>query len=192
MHLQILAEERTTQNTIDYLVRGVQRIIPVPIDLSVVGERFNLGGTWLPDLTPIAEKFAPEGLDEYLMILIHSNAGYRGSSGQFSPLSVGGYSTDYFQYDGVCHTDDRVIIVGGENSPNEALVKLASHEIGHALQGHQPTWDISKIHCGNYVDSKRCIMNTTEGEPKLTREFVEELYSGFCLSCTDSINSNQP
>lgn len=66
--------------------------------------------------------------------------------------------------------------VGGVNQEVDVNYVLAMHEIWHAI-----TWD--DAHCNNYVDGKRCVMNSPERTiyPELNKDNLHA--TSFCPEC---------
>ncbi|MBI2578206.1 MAG: hypothetical protein HYW26_00695 [Candidatus Aenigmarchaeota archaeon] len=185
MKLRLLAEEITKAETIEYLAEGVRRVVPVHLDFSVIGERYSKGNVWMCNLHHIGIKFVPPNLDEYLLILTHSPFSYRRKdiSDRFEWIG----NAHEISYAGLCDNESRILIVGGDNSPSNGNVKVASHEIAHAVLGYPVTWDFESIHCKNFIGSKRCVMNTVQEVGQGVGRDLEELYLGFCQPCTDAM-----
>ena len=195
MKLILLAENRTKQETIDHLVDGVQRVVPVHLDLSLISERYTLKSPIFTDLRSVAQRFLPNVLDEYLLILSHHPVRYVRNDIYSTVVWTGRDSTGNFLYDGSFFDDDRVILVGGDNFPSDNNVKLACHEVGHIflnpIKGGWTEEGLQSAHCYNYVGDRRCIMNTNSESTKITKEFLETLYLGYCQQCNNTMIENK-
>lgn len=192
MKLRLLAEVTTRQETIDHLTGGIQRVVPINLDLLIISERYSLDELLTEysrfyDLGPVGRRFAPKGVDEYLLILAHSPCTesicllYAGGKMYIDPAWIGMNRYGNILYAGRVVNDERVILVGGGNFPSDNNVKIASHEIAHAIldpiNGIWTKEGIQASHCKSYISNKRCIMNPRE---VATQNTLQEMYLGFC------------
>ena len=110
--LKLLFEEGTKEETIEHLVKGTQRVIPVSLSLSVLGDRYSKNVTWMYNLRQLGTKFRSNGLDEYLFIFTFTPFSYSGD-GKYPIFEWVGEHQRGSIYTGLCDNDDRTIVVGG-------------------------------------------------------------------------------
>lgn len=152
------------------------------------------GEFWLNVYT-LCQKFEPLKEDEASLILVHQNYIDISFNGLF-PYRLDGveYTMNAGKkvgenYNGLCNSKNRWMILGIPNEPNNENTKIMLHEIAHLLLDpiytERPTFEQQckgKIvnHCENSVQGKRCIMNPPS---PVTCKSIYSMHTYFCEGC---------
>lgn len=154
--------------------------------INVYGGITDLRGKFWMNLEPIICRYKPPIKDEYLMVIghhdfINMDIGTLVRAGFAGNRMLATRQIENGTYQGMADYRNRWFFLGLPNDNCIGAVKVGVHEIAHLfLDGFSLEDHLNRkisVHCKNYVDNMRCLMNTCHPE---TQETIQELALNFC------------